>query len=224
MKFTTTHKVVAAAVIVLVVVVVVHMIIQHTTAPRDTPIVVGGGSIYGNTSPQDTEGWKVKTSLSQYGSLHASSGGNPKGIDNLTFTLFDSSPATNPVSGTGGWAIEVRNPLPGGGPNLTPAVEFCSDSNCSAAHLPCVNFDKHSPVYFNVRTGAQLNSLPGSGPSGATMRIDFHDSTPACNSPVANACDKIYDVALVTCNGGANPVFSTTCNQNPSQCRVQVGR
>jgi hypothetical protein len=221
MKLTT--KVVGTLVVIVVVIVVVHMIIQHFTAPKDTPIVMGGGSIYGNTSPQDTDGWKAASSLSQYGSLHASSGGNPKGIDNLTFTLFDSSPTTNPETGTRGWAILVRNPLPGGGPNPTPAVSFCSDSGCSAAHQPCAAFDKHSPVYFTVRAGAQLTAPPGSGPSGATMRVNFHDTTPACNSPVANACDKIYDVALITCNGGADPVFTTTCNQNPSQCNVQVG-
>jgi len=225
MKLTRTQVMVGTGVVALIAII---CLIIHFAAPKDTPIVAGGGSIYGETASTDTDGWKPVSNLNEYASLHASISKNPYGIDLLTFTNFDTDPGYV-VTGTGGWAIQIRDPLPpgtpGSPPNLTPAVQFCSDPTCSAATASCVQFNSSGPVYFNVRpTNAQLNPLVGGGPGGATQMVNFHDTTSDCNSPVANACDKVFDVKLFTCKGGTNPVFTLTCNNNPTKCQVQVGR
>ena len=223
MKLTRTHILIGSIAGLALIIFVVWLIIQHASPP-DTPIVIGGGSIYGKTSPKDTDGWTAVDNLKEYGKLHPGPVQNPHGIDELTFTNFDTSPNPNPERNTGGWAILIRNPLPppNTGPNPIPAVSVCSDATCSAAAPGCdpKTFDKKGAVYFNVRANAQITRVPGSGPGTAIGEIDFHDTTSGCTP---DTCDKIYDVALKTCNGGVNPVFTTTCNTNPKSCDVQVG-
>ena len=222
----TTKGLLIGAAVVAAGAITVTMIL-HFTAPKDTPIVAGGGSIYGQTSPKDSDGWTFVSNVSEYASLHPGSVQNPHGIDELTFANFDTTPTQNPETNTGGWAILIRNPLPppSTAPNPIPAVSFCSDATCTAA-LPGCNpnsFNKKGVVYFSVRAGAQLDQIPNSGPGKAIGRIEFHDTDPACNQTTPSPCDNIYDVTLKTCNGGINPVFTTTCKNNPKTCGIQVG-
>jgi hypothetical protein len=217
---TPTMKQVLVAAAVVAAAAIATAIIIHFSAPKDTPIVAGGGSIYGETSATDSDGWKAHGSESRSASLHASQGRNPFGNDYLTFANFDTNPGYA-ITGTGGWALVIRNPLPQGGPNPIPAVTFCSDSSCSAIEPSgCGSFNKNDPVYFNVRAGAQVYTTLG-GPNGkVTQFVNFHDTTAGCTP---QGCDKIYDVTLKTCNGGSNPLV-LTCNQHPTSCRVTMGR
>lgn len=220
---TKTQMIGATAAVVAGIALTAIVIVHLLSRPHDTPIVVGGGSIYGETYKDDSDGWGSHGSRSQSASLHAG-GKNPFGIDLLTFENFDSNPGYA-VTGTGGWAISIRNFRPqsqGDGVNPTPAVTFCSDANCSAAAPSCQasSFDKNSDVYFNVRGDGQIYTSLGGPHGSATQRVNFHDPTPGCDSPVANSCDKIYDVTLKTCKGGT---LTLNCSQQPSRCRVTIG-
>jgi hypothetical protein len=212
----TKGLLIAAAVVVAGAIIVA--IIIHFTAPKDTPIVAGGGSIYGETSSQDTVGWKAQGKL-QYASLHATPGTNPNGIDNLIFTNFDNNPA-NPITGTGGWVILFSNPDVQGHRKLTPAVLLCSDNTCSASYdnpSRCQGtFDTSSNVYFGVRTGNRIKTQPGA----PTKRIDFDDTDQACASRQPNPCNKVYDARVETCSGVD---LTLTCSENPTSCAVKVG-
>jgi hypothetical protein len=194
--------------------------------PKDTPIVAGGGSIYGKAHKTDTEGWEKEFLARPYSaSLHADAL-NPGGIDYLTFTGFNNAPV-NPVTGTSGWAVSISNPIAGGGRNAN-AVRFCSDKTCSASttlmngqpnssHCKSA-FDPKGRVYFQIRDGAQVVK------SGSPLKeLDFHDTGSACTP---DDCDKVYDVTLETCSGGPyiTPFTCQTDAGGHQICKITVGK
>lgn len=199
---------------------------------KDTPIVAGGGSIYGTTYEKDTDGWQYRwwaVDFHHSASLHAD-GANKDGIDYLTFDGINNPP-TNPVSHTQGWAISISNV----GPDKTKmpnAARFCSDPSCSASakkfdgtNNPNVckkKFNPNARVYFEVRAGEKL--LESGSP---VNRLDFHDPSAACNpAGCPNACDVVFDITLETCDHVAHPTM--TCQTDPSTkkqiCRIMVGK
>ena len=200
--------------------------------PKDTPIVAGGGSIYGTTYQGDTDGWGWRWWLLEghySASLHIADVNKDHGIDYLTFTGVNNPP-TNPVTGTKGWAISISNlgPDKNGRPN---AVRFCSDDACSASitkfdgssnpNACKKKFNQNGRVYFGVRTGAKL--LKSNSP---IVRLDFDDPDPGCNSTQPNPCDVVFDITLETCDGVSHPAM--TCQSDMSTrkqiCRIAVGK
>jgi hypothetical protein len=196
--------------------------------PKDTPIVAGGGSVYGCSYGIEADGWKKKFLEKHYSaSLHADSPDSANyqsGIDDLWFTNFTNGP-TNPIVKTNGWVISIFNKAAGGGSNPTPAVMFCSDKSCSASSSSpnrCQrSFDKNGRVYFEIRPGAQVNPAPGS----PVHQINFHDPTASCNPGGIASCDDIYSVKLETCSDlASSPTYECPQDAPPGQkCRISVG-
>jgi hypothetical protein len=226
MKLTRTSSFVAAGFLIMAIIECQAGKRHPASNPRDTPIVAGGGSIYGLTHELDTEGWKRKLFAKSYSaSLHADVL-NPGGIDNLKFTGFNNAPV-EPVTGTNGWAISISNPTASGGKNAN-AVRFCSDKKCRASTTlmngqpnssRCQgSFDPKGRVYFRIRDGAQVVK------SGSPIKqLDFHDTGSSCTP---GKCDKVYDVTLETCSSSPH-ITPFTCQTDATGkhqiCEIKVG-
>lgn len=161
MKLTRTHLMIGGLIGVLIIAGLLIFHLFRPTTPKDTPIVAGGGSIYGKSS-SNSFGWQL------YGNniYDIPVSGS---IDYLVISGFSNSPS-GPVTGTNGWAISFSNPDFLGKPQ-PHAVRFCSDAKCSASKVlmdgstnpsPCTpgSFDPSGPVYFGAtRANTHVNPV-----------------------------------------------------------------
>jgi hypothetical protein len=205
---------------------------QNPKGPKDTPVVVVGGSIRPTVAHTDTYGWTPGTRYTSYSAAaHATTTGGDVGTDLLTFANFDQYP--DPLSGTGGWAITYadHNADNTRHPN---AVKVCSDSSCSASATTtsgapnpsvCQNsatFTGQGPIYAFADDRARWEEV---NPNRKEItELHFHDTDAKCDGPSSTsegACDKIYDVQVETCSQGS---LSLTCNNAKGKCHVTIGQ
>jgi hypothetical protein len=202
-------------------------------SPKDTPVVVVGGSIRPTAFPADTYGWtELNSSKSYSAAASASTAAGGVGIDLITFANFDNNP--DPISKTGGWALTYADH----NPDLkrtrhANAVKVCSDSSCSAsattvADKPnqsvCPNaltFTGSGPIYAFADDRARWEKVK----SGKEItELHFHDTHLLCDGPISRgeaACDKIYDVQVETCSKVS---LSLTCTNANGKCNVTIGQ
>ena len=223
MKLTRTHLMIAGVIGVLIITGLLIFHLFHPATGKDTPVVAGGGSIYGKTNSTALSWTPHGTNI--YSTSINPGAGNQYGIDYLTITGFHKDPS-NPITGTKGWAISFSNPR---SPN---AVRFCSDATCSASQVlmdgsknpsPCSpgSFNQSGPVYFGTALGGANLKPVQSG--SVTYELDFDDTGPSCN-PNGN-CNKVKDATLETCNGTSYPKFNN-CKEDSTghqECTVTVG-
>jgi hypothetical protein len=242
MKLTKSHLVVAGTVVGGgLVIYIAASLVSALSSPKDTPIVLGGGSIYGDTHFLDTDGWNRQPGYYS-GSIHPGHY-NPNGIDSLTLSGFDNNPG-NSISGTGGWAISVWNVDSNNNPK-DGALRLCSDANCSASHKQMDGSDNPSPcnglsplgvsVYVGVRSDSGLEERKAlGGLSKAIREVRFYDGACDGQSGTESSCDTINKITLETCRPvSTNPLpsppppppYSTdyTCANKKGKCSVQVG-
>jgi len=198
----------------------------HTSAPKDTPIVIVGGSIHGKTDSNDTSGWVPSSGNSYQGTVHRDPKNN-NGIDRLQFNNLEGNPAT--MTNTGGWAITVANTDKNHNAVKKGALKFCSDTTCTASTdlmdgSPNKNqcgsiFAQFGNVYLGARKDSRLEEVK----SGAIIReLHYHDQDPDCDGPNGTGeskCDWPMQFTVETCN----PLTSKTYSCMGTGCSVQVG-
>src|SRR5579871_6828063 len=102
----------------------------HSLAPKDTPIVIIGGSIHHDTDKNDNTGWQIETSQASYFGVVHHDASNTNGINYLAFTQYNDDKGnsfTGPIQDTNGWAIQITDA------KQKPAINLCSDVGCSAS-------------------------------------------------------------------------------------------
>ena len=216
MKLTKVQVVFGVAIGILLLGAAVLFFIRILTVPKDTPIVIVGGSIYGQTYSSDTGGW---TNNGGYfsASLH-SDGDNPKKTDQLYLRGFQLngsplSPNPYPVLANGGWKIEYFNQTK---KHVTErdALYFCSNAACSICNQAPGDW-----VY--LLPGGHSRLEPRQNGSGITNEIHFHDKAKDCDddqNTEDSDCDKIISIELTTCSGS---VQDFDCSSG--YCNVTVG-
>ena len=221
----------AGAAVLLVVAVVAF------NSSKDTPIVVAGGSIYGDTDFSDSDGWKHSTQTDPYAaSVHGPGSHNPNGIGSITLSGFDQNPAS-PITATNSWAISFSN-VDQNNVEKSRALRLCSDANCSASQYlmngtqntqRCSGtFNSMGPVFLGVRSDSRLQENRPFYNKNKVNELRFHDGTSNCdssNDTPESSCDVIYKITVETCSPPPTPQPSSTdyrC-QNNKKCKVQIG-
>lgn len=212
-------------------------VIVFSSSSKDTPIVVAGGSIYGDTHLFDGDGWKRAAQGDPYaGSIHGPGKYNPNGIGSITLTGFDGTPP-QPMTVTNSWAISFSNVDEKS--NEKPwALRLCSDATCSASQflmngspntqLCSVSFNNMGPVYIGVRSDSRLQEHRPVFNQSKVDELRFHDGTSGCdgaNDSPESSCDTIYKIRVEICAPPPPPIPSPTdylCKNN-KKCKVQIG-
>ncbi len=217
MKLTKTQLFVGG--LIVVVAAVVGFVI-HSSAPKDTPIVIIGSSIHVNLDPSDSTGWNPQGSL--YVGIVSRSLKNNNGIDRLQFNNLETNPQV--MTQTGGWAITAANTDKPHKAKKDYAVRLCSDATCSASirlmdgtknNNQCQSpFNQFGPVYVGARSDSWLEQK--------SLELHYHDRDGNCdgsNGTGESDCDWPIQYTVETCR----PLTSTTYACMGKGCGVQVG-
>lgn len=211
--------------------------IVFSSSSKDTPIVVAGGSIYGDTDFWDGDGWKHAAQGDPYaGSVHGPGKYNPNGIGSITLSGFDGTPP-QPMTATNFWAISFSN-VDKKKQEKKFALRLCSDPTCIASqqlmngspnHQLCSGtFDNQGPVYLGVRGDSRLQENRPWYNNKKVNELRFHDGTNDCdgaNDSPESACDAINSITVEICSPPPNPTSSSHdyhCSDN-TKCKVQIG-
>lgn len=205
-------------------------VLPTNSNPKDTPIVIAGGSIYAEAAPTDPIGWTSMKPQKSYNASHHATSGNPRGIDQIALTGFDQNPA-NAISGTGGWAITYWDKDEQGNPKPN-AAQICSDSSCSASASPLNGSRKDSacnpaslnlngPIYITAGASAQWEQIPQGSKIGMLHFIDT--SCDESTSSTKSSCDKISQISLETCLPRYQQAYYT-CKGAQGHCTVTIGQ
>lgn len=234
MKITAQHVAFFGIGVVVgaLVVILKFLIFPPLRPPKDTPIVILGACIHGNTAYDDDDGWTTDVDhreKSYKASLHPTPGVNPHGIDWIALSGFVASapvppPPSPAITGTQGWAITFSSYDQNGNP-IPNSAKFCSDESCGASasdghfqsHTKCSPLPSLGREVFYFAGNQKRFEEKKSG--NKTRELHFHDQL--CDGLNGNGegnCDKIHDIQLEVCNGSYGPY---TC-QNGS-CQVKIG-
>src|SRR5579862_8215291 len=173
MRISRVHAFVGGAALPFIIYSVIKLAIYaFSQSPKDTPIIVAGGSIYGEAYATDTDGWSPSSDGTYFtASLHSGALNKKWGIDNILMSNFQTSPNPNPITGSKGWSIQYYN-RDGHGGNKADALWLCSNQNCSTSQ-PCPS-SLGDTVYLmpgnHTRFDARITGLPG-----VIDEVHFHD-------------------------------------------------
>jgi hypothetical protein len=201
-------------------------LIRLLGTPKDTPVVIVGGSIELRTDKSDQSGWKASGS-GYIGSVFVDSE-KDNAADNLTFIGFVDNPGL--VTGTGGWKITFDNqdnqvpPVPvHPKPN---AFSLCSDPSCVVPPSPCPTTIGNlvtvapNPNRKEVHLGVDTYN---------NVKRDLHvrDWTLGCKHGAGDtdgSCDAIYQVTLTTCAPGKSGTFvCPESKDHHKRCEISIG-
>ncbi len=196
---------------------------QHPTMPKDTPIVIVGGSIHHDVDKNDDTGWLSQArGVSYLGIVHRDST-NKTGIDNLAFNLFvdaNHNPVTAPIQNTNGWAVKVTDATG------AAAVNLCSDRSCSASSdltgsARCNDgFSANSPVFASV-VDNNKSRLQEKKNGNIINELRYHNKNGDCDGQGDNEgkCDMITTMRVDTCS----PLQSQTLTCAGAGCTLTIG-
>jgi hypothetical protein len=183
----------------------VALLINKSESGGDTPIIIAGGSIYGDAYYQ---GWVQD-------SPYYASVGSQAQLDNILlqkFTLADGvTPAPDSITGTGGWVITFSDKDSQG--NSKPnAISFCSKKNCN----PQSGLDQDGNVYLSAGPKGRWREKN----SGKVLyELRFHDTDcDGSSGDTESSCDIISQITITTKN---QPQATYLCPTGT--CRVIVG-
>jgi len=165
----------------------------------DSPINIGGGSIYGFLKPPAT-GWTI-VSQNEVDAV-----GNNIGVIRTT----DVSGITSPVNVPSGWVIRISNRKKADKSENPNAVKICSDIHCTGKSL-----DPTKAIYIHARKNSRWSI---SSPDGY---LHFHDND--CDGATGSAenqpCDYLFKVRIQSPNG--HDVASGECTNG--HCNIGIG-
>lgn len=223
MKLTKTHVFLTGAAIGAIIVGVIHAIIT-SSVPKDTPIVIVGGSIHHDTAKADNTGWLPQTPGASYLGIVHRDGSNNNGIDALAFNKFvdgGGNSYTGPAPNTNGWAIRVTDAT------TAKAVNVCSDTGCSAssdlngsARCP-PGYNRFGPVSVSV-VDSTKSRLQEKKKGGIINELRYHNKSGDCdgNSDNEGNCDMLTTMRVDTCS----PLQSQTVTCSGGGCSLTIGK
>ena len=196
----------------------------HSSAPRDTPIVIVGGSIHHDTDKDDTTGWQVETSQASYFGVVHHDASNTNGINYLAFAQYNDdkgNPFGGPITNTGGWAIQIADA------KQKQAVKLCSDSGCTASSdlsgsARCSKtFSAFAPVYLGVIDSGST-WLEEKTHKSIIDELRYHNKNGDCDGggSTESACDMVSTLRVDTCT----PLQSRTLTCTGKGCTLTIGK
>jgi hypothetical protein len=159
---------------------------------HDSPIDLGGGSIYGSVGRWNWNAWTQINDSKLYGSRSSNS-------DYIKLTGFSglSSPIT--IQNTKGWLIKIvtkdsnRNPL------KTPSISFCSNIASSSPYCLGTSLDGDRRVYVEITSSTAQWDLATELP-WFKNRVEFDDVQPPGCVGTESPCDEIASITITTVN------------------------
>jgi hypothetical protein len=160
---------------------------------HDSPIDVGGGSIYGSVGRWNWNTWTEINTSKLYGSRSSNS-------DYIKLTGFSglSSPIT--IQNTGGWLITIITKDSNHNPLKTPSISFCSNITSSTPQpYYCLgtNLDGDKKVYVEITSATAQWDWKYEPPY--KHRVEFDDAQSGC-AGTESACDEIASITITTVN------------------------
>jgi hypothetical protein len=220
----TTSQIIAAAVVTAIVVGALAYLLVSSHMPKDTPIVIIGGSIHHDIDGNDLNGWLARNSYVSYHGLVHRDPRNTSGIDYLAFNLFtdaNNNPFTGPIQNTSGWAIKVTDGTTAAG------VYICSDDGCSASSEKTGSdrcpggFNPYAALYVGVidQTKSRLQEKKN---GGIINELRYHNKSGDCDGDGDNEgqCDMVTTMRVDTCT----PLQSQTLKCAGKGCTLTIGK
>jgi hypothetical protein len=209
---------------------VAELLIWKQTAPKDTPIVVVGGSIQLMTNDADDIGWT--NNGRGYSAFVSRTPANPNIGDKLSFVGFKNNPGV--VTGTGGWEISFHNLDTDGTTEKRDEFALCSNANCDTAPAQTTGLCSTAvgdTVYLvpNPRQNSRLYPHFTEIKNGQVKHeLDFHDWSALphnCKNgsgDIDGPCDVLYEVTLTTCTTQSND-YACPNKSGKWQCNICIG-
>jgi hypothetical protein len=189
---------------------------------HDSPIDVGGGSIYGSVRLWNLNTWAEIQTSRLYGSRSNNN-------DYVQLTGFSSSAI---FQNTGGWLITVYTKMSDGTTkNPNPSIAFCSSANAAA---PYCNGNSLSDKIVYVEITSKTAKWDWSR-DWWKHRVEFEDTLSGCTG-TESLCDQIDSITVTTVNpmpslqvaagtpsSGSYTYGPYTCSVN-SKCKITAGK
>ena len=180
---------------------------NRASKPHDSPVEVGGGSIYGHVGTFNLNTWTTITPNQLYSAPSTDS----DYIKFKGFTDKDGKDALqNPVQGTGGWKITITT-MDGSSP-----ITICSSINTSTPRSCSGDSVSDGTVYVQTSGGGQWNRKF----YWTKDRLIFQGCAAGGDE---SPCNEIASIAITTVNplGGLAGPFKCPNNK---KCRIKVGK
>jgi hypothetical protein len=162
-------------------------------ASHDSPIDVGGGSIYGSVGRANLNSWTSFNDFKLYGSRSSNS-------DYIKVAGFAGLSSPTIIQNTGGWLITIVTKDSGGAPLPQPSIAFCSNIPNTAPYS-CLgtSLNNDRGVYVAITSLTAKWDLKPDLPNVFKHKVMFDDVRPEC-SGTESACDEIYSITITTVN------------------------
>lgn len=195
----------------------------------DSPIDLGGGSIYGSVRLWNRNTWTEIQTSQLYGSRSNNS-------DYIQLTGFSS---TATFQNTGGWLITVYTKMSDGTTkNPNQSIAFCSSINAAAPYCNGKSLDSNDRkrVYVEITSKTAKWDWIRDIHDGFKHRVKFEDTLNGCTG-TESSCDQIDSVFVTTVNpmpslqvaegtmpsSGSYTYGPYTCPSNP-KCKITTGK
>jgi hypothetical protein len=154
---------------------------------HDSPIDLGGGSIYGSVGRFNFNTW-TQVNPKLYGSRSSNS-------DYIKLTGFSGLSNPSIIQQTRGWLITITTKDGQGHPNSTPSISFCSNITSSPYHCSGTALDGNTRVFVEITSATAQWDWIYEFP--IKHRVEFDDALPGCTG-TESACDEIASITITT--------------------------
>jgi hypothetical protein len=159
---------------------------------HDSPIDVGGGSIYGSVGRWNWNTWTQINDSKLYGSRSSNS-------DYIKLTGFSGLSSPTTIQNTKGWLITIITKDSLGNPLKTPSISFCSSIGSSSPYCLGTSLDGDRRVYVEI-TSATAQWDPTTELPWFKRRVEFDDVQPPGCVGTESPCDEIASITITTVN------------------------
>ena len=157
---------------------------------HDSPIDLGGGSIYGSVGRWNWNTWTQINDSKLYGSRSSNS-------DYIKLTGFSGLSSPSTIQNTGGWLITIITKNSQGNANSTPSISFCSNIGSSSPYCLGTSLDGDRRVYVEITSATAKWDWIYEPPY--KHRVEFDDTQSGC-AGTESACDEIASITITTVN------------------------
>jgi hypothetical protein len=199
---------------------------------HDSPIDVGGGSVYGSVGRWN---WNTWTQINNNPKLYGSRSSNN---DYIKLTGFSGLSSPSTIQGTGGWLITIITKDSNHNQHSTPSISFCSNITSSTPQpYYCLgtSLDGDRGVYVEITSATAqwdwITELPW-----FKHRVEFDDVQPPGCVGTKSPCDEIASITITTVNNistagmtgtptahGRYAYGPYTCTVN-KDCSIEAGK
>jgi hypothetical protein len=173
---------------------------------HDSPIDVGGGSIYGSVGRWNWNTWTEINTPKVYGSRSSNS-------DYIKLTGFSGLSSPSTIQNTGGWLITIITKDSQGRPNSTPSISFCSNitSGTPQPNYCLGTLLDDGKVYVEITSATGKWDWIYEPPY--KHRVEFDDTQSGCVG-TESICDQIVSIQITTVN--SIPSLTTSPSNPPN--------